>query len=148
MVLVAVASNGSIVGDGSKVSVGAGVELGISVGVLVGKACSVWATMVKAEASAVCCTSTGFTVGAACGAQAPTSNINNTATINAFRFMYGRDPLLKFYSATGISFSRELRITHTGSVDNLVFIKGYAETVILMEGEISNHLVAAHPCDI
>ena len=79
------------VGKGGGVSVGRAVGNVVSVGgteVAVGMAAWVSATMVNAPASAVCCTSTGFAVGAACGAQAPRSKINTTPMIKTFRFIY------------------------------------------------------------
>lgn len=63
----------SRVGNASGVSVGGGVSVGVSVGgtgVAVGIAAWVCATMVKAAAIAVFCTSTGLTVGTAGAPQA------------------------------------------------------------------------------
>ena len=62
------ATNGSRVGDGSRVSVGNGVRVGAIVGgngVAVGMAACVCATMVNAAATAVFCTSRGSIVGVA-----------------------------------------------------------------------------------
>src|SRR5690349_19733836 len=64
----AVAMVGSSGGTAGAVSVGRGMLVGISVGgkgVAEGIASCVCATMVNAAASAVCCTSAGFTVGTA-----------------------------------------------------------------------------------
>ena len=91
-----VAISESSVGEGSGVSVGNAVGLGVSVGgtgVAVGMACCVWATMVKAAASAVCWMSNGLTVGVVWVAQALASRLNTTPIINAFRFIASHFPL-------------------------------------------------------
>ena len=80
----------SSVGEAREVLVGSGVSVGASVGgtaVAVGMAACVSATIVKAAASAVCCTSTGLTVAVAWAPQALTNKLNTTPMINAFRFM-------------------------------------------------------------
>ena len=79
------------VGRGKGVLLGGGVRLGVSVGgmgVAVGAAPSVSATIVNAAASAVCWISTGSTVGMAWGAQALTSSMNTTPKIGTVRFIY------------------------------------------------------------
>lgn len=101
--------------------------------------------MVNAAASAVCCTSTGSTVGAACGAQAPTSNINSTAVINAFRFMCKRDSLLSFGLYCKAFLYKDLGITGRCTHDHSVSIKSDKEAIIFVQDEIPNHLSAAHP---
>jgi len=73
-----------------EVSVGTGVGLAVSVGgtkVAVGIASSVWATIVKAAASAVCWIANGLTVEVASGAQALAAKLNITPRINALRFI-------------------------------------------------------------
>jgi hypothetical protein len=73
------------------VSVGSAVGLSVAVGgtgVFVGTDASVCATLVDAAASAVCPISTGLTVGADAGAQAPRSKVNMTAIVVTLLFIY------------------------------------------------------------
>ncbi len=82
-----------IVGKGGTVSVGRGIGLAVSVGtaVLVGIAWRVCAAMVEAAATAVFWISTGFTVGAALGAQALTSKTSTTLTVICFIYKFTFD---------------------------------------------------------
>lgn len=79
------------VGRGRGVLLGGGVRLGVSVGGIgVGLGAAPWvsATIVNAAASAVCWISTGSTVGTAWGAQALISSMNKTPRIGTVRFIY------------------------------------------------------------
>ena len=78
------------VGKAGGVSVGADVGREVSVGgigVGDGMAACVCATIVRAPASAVCCTSTGFAVGTAFGAHALASKTNTRPMTKTFRFI-------------------------------------------------------------
>ena len=70
--------------DGGRV--GASVFVG-GIGVALGSAPCVSATIVRAAASAVWPISTGFAVGVPCGAQALASKMNTAPMSNIFRFM-------------------------------------------------------------
>jgi hypothetical protein len=84
------ATDGSRVGDGSGVSVGNGVRVGASVGgngVAVGIDACVSATIVKAAATAVFCTSCGSVVGVAFEPHELTSRLKTAIMIQAFFFI-------------------------------------------------------------
>lgn len=75
------------VGRGSRVGGGGRVGTGVSVGgmgVAVGMAACVSATMVEAAAKAVDCTSAGFMVGVACGPQAANSTVTSIEMVISF----------------------------------------------------------------